>query len=303
MEGINVDELTHAALISMNAEVGKLMKGDCIFINCGILPPLDDQFRIVIEDILDTKDNEDVKSNDKHLIVMLETNGGYMETVERLVSVMRFHYDKVSFVVPNYAYSAGTVLALSGDTIYMDYYSVLGPIDPQYQDSTGKELLPGIGYLIKYKELIKEINDPGSDSKAELAYLVHNFDPGRLFHIEQGIDHGRALITEWLPKYKFKDWKRTESKKKPVTISLKKARARRIAKVLGDARKWHSHGRGIPMKELSGPSIKLKIDDFGKNEELNAAIRHYRGLCVDYYSIKSGIAGYIHSPRGLRRIS
>ncbi len=51
-----------------------------------------------------------------------------------MVSVMRKHYKEVSFIVPSHAYSAGTVLVLSGDKIYMDYYSVLGPIDPQYPD-------------------------------------------------------------------------------------------------------------------------------------------------------------------------
>jgi len=55
-----------------------------------------------------------------------------METIERIVAVMRNHYESVSFIIPNFAFSAGTVLALSGDEIYMDYYSVLGHIDPQY---------------------------------------------------------------------------------------------------------------------------------------------------------------------------
>lgn len=122
MEGINVDQLDPRALTELNQKMGDKMRGHCIFIHSALQPPLDDELRVVIEDIFD--------SNQKHLIVMLETNGGFMETVERMVSVMRTHYDEVSFVIPNYAYSAGTILALSGDRIYMDYYSVLGPIDP-----------------------------------------------------------------------------------------------------------------------------------------------------------------------------
>ncbi len=141
-----------------------------------------------------------------HLVVLLQTPGGAMETVERLVSVMRNHYEKVSFIIPNYAYSAGTVLALSGDSIYMDYYSVLGPIDPQYSDSEGRRL-PGAGYLAKFNELVNHINNPMQiNSEAELAYLVKKFDPAWLFQIEQAVNHGISLITEWLPKYKFKDW-------------------------------------------------------------------------------------------------
>ena len=202
MEAINVDQLSHTFLNTFNEKVGEIMEADCIFIKSGISSPLDDEFRVVVEHLCADKEN---KSD--HLVVLLETHGGYMETVERLVSVMRAHYDKVSFVIPNYAYSAGTVLALSGDSIYMDYYSVLGPIDPQYSD--GKQLLPGAGYLSKYNELIKTINNPKNKSDAELAYLVKSFDPAKLFHIEQAINHGVSLISEWLPKYKFKNWTHT----------------------------------------------------------------------------------------------
>ena len=136
-----------------------------------------------------------------------------METVERLVSVMRTHYKRVSFVIPNFAFSAGTVLALSGDKIFMDYYSVLGPIDPQYRNSDGG-YLPGYGYLEEYKKLIKTINEAkrSEDCRAELAYLVKKFDPALVFRIQQAVEHGVTLLTEWLPKYKFKNWKKQQQK-------------------------------------------------------------------------------------------
>jgi len=296
MEAINVDQLSGGVLQQLNGEVAGKMGGDCVFINCGMRPPLDDEFRVVIEEIKH-------HSTEKHLIVMLETNGGFMETVERLVAVMRNHYERVSFVIPNFAYSAGTVLALSGDKIYMDYYSVLGPIDPQYRDSDGK-FLPGYGYLAKFQEITEVINKSEStdNCRAELAYLVQKFDPALLFHIEQGIEHGISLITEWLPKYKFKDWKKTATKGKAVTDGMKKSRAKKIAATLGDASKWHSHGRGIPMNDLSGSDIKLLIDDFGADDDLSDKIKNYHGLAVDYFSNKLGVAGYIHSQIGMRRV-
>lgn len=42
---------------------------------------------------------------------------------------------------------------MSGDEIFMDYYSVLGPIDPQVQNNNG-EWVPELGYLEKYKQLV-----------------------------------------------------------------------------------------------------------------------------------------------------
>ena len=44
----------------------------------------------------------------------------------------------MNFIVPEYAYSAGTIFCMSGDNIYMDYYSVLGPIDPTVQNKDGR---------------------------------------------------------------------------------------------------------------------------------------------------------------------
>ena len=88
MEGINVDQLVPHVLNDMNKKLGVDMEGHCIFISAVLVPPLDDELRVVIEDIFD--------SELRRLIVMLET-------VERMVSVMRTHYDEVSFVIPNYA--------------------------------------------------------------------------------------------------------------------------------------------------------------------------------------------------------
>ncbi|MDE0308151.1 MAG: hypothetical protein OXI87_25180 [Albidovulum sp.] len=295
MEAINVSQLSSGVLLRLNNDLANEMNGDVVFIKSALFPPLDDEFRVVIEEMKGKR-----KRKRDELIVVLETVGGYMETVERLVAVMRAHYRHVSFVIPNYAYSAGTVLALSGDKIFMDYYSVLGPIDPQYRESDGNRV-PGYGYLAKFKEITKAINESEdlTDCRAELAYLVKRFDPALLFHIEQGIEHGISLISEWLPKYKFKDWKLTQSTGKKVTGAMKKKRARDIATTLGDAAKWHSHGRGISMRDLMGSEIKLLIDDFGRDPNLSNKIKNYHGLAVDFFS---STRGYIHSRLGQRRV-
>jgi hypothetical protein len=158
--------------------------------------------------------------------------------------------------------------------------------------------------LAKFKEITELINNSSSpqECRAELAYLVKKFDPALLFHIEQGIEHGISLITEWLPKYKFKDWRKTSTKGKSVSVAMKKSRAKKIATTLGDASKWHSHGRGISLNELGGSDIKLIIDDFGSDAVLGEKIKNYHGLASDYYTNKMGVSGYIHSKLGLRRV-
>lgn len=296
MESIDVDQLFNGVAQNLNRELSIELKGDCVFVSSAMVPPLDDVFRVSIESIQADGSSED------HLVVMLETTGGYIETVERIVSVIRNHYKEVSFIVPSHAFSAGTVLVLSGDHIYMDYYSVLGPIDPQFADEDGRSLLPGAGYLAKFEELIKVINaDPKNEKKAELAYLVKKFDPAKLFHIEQAIEHGQSLIETWLPQYKFKNWKKTKTSGKKVTDAMRKSRAKKIAEILGNAEKWHSHGRGITMKELGEDEINLLIEDFGLKSKLSTAIRNYHGLCVDY-AAKNGLRNFIHTSQRLRRI-
>ncbi|WP_414521440.1 SDH family Clp fold serine proteinase, partial [Umezakia ovalisporum] len=73
---------------------------------------------------------DELENKKRHLLVILETEGGSIETTERIADVFRHHYPlgEVSFLIPNFAMSAGTILVMSGDRILMDYYSVLGPI-------------------------------------------------------------------------------------------------------------------------------------------------------------------------------
>lgn len=300
MEPIAVNDVISPILSNLNNEVGTKLGGHCIFINADMLPPLDDFFRRVVEGLNESGNSLKSSKNVWHLCVLLETRGGLLETVERLVSVIRKHYTKVSFVVPSYAYSAGTVLVMSGDEIYMDYYSVLGPIDPQYPDKENGLLLPGAGYLAKFEEMKKKINQQGlANSAAELAYLVNRFEPAKLFFIEQSIKHGESLVSEWLPKYKFKDWTKTETRGKVVTKSDKQKRATEIANKLGDANRWHSHGRGITMHELHSNAIGLKINDFGQDSALSHAIRNYHGMCLDYTQ-KLGIINFVHTSQDLK---
>lgn len=56
----------------------------------------------------------------RKLVIVLTTEGGYIETVQRMVGTVRKHYRLVDFIIPNQAFSAGTIFALSGDAIHMD---------------------------------------------------------------------------------------------------------------------------------------------------------------------------------------
>jgi hypothetical protein len=193
--------------------------------------------------------------------------------------------------------SAGTILALSGDDIHMDYYSVLGPIDPQ-EEIEGK-LVPALGYVIRYQNLLNK-GAQGALTAEEMAVLL-NFDQAQLYSIEQGKNLSTALLKEWLVKYKFKDWKVTQKHRRRVTMAMKRARAEQIAQKLNDTDLWNSHGLGINRARLER-EVGLKIKDFSKNKQLNDCLRDYHRLFVDYMT-KTSHNGAIHTRNGFVALS
>lgn len=226
----------------------------------------------------------------RKLVFLLTTTGGYIEVVHRIVATLRSHYKLVDFIIPNYAYSAGTVLAMSGDAIHMDYYSRLGPIDPQVETQKGR-LVPALGYLEKYNTLIEKAQS-GQITMPEVQLLIQGFDQAELHQIEQARELSVALLIEWLVKYKFKNWKETRTRKLRVNKEMKMKRAEEIARDLNETKKWHVHGHGISMDVLNN-DLNLLIDDFGEDAELSSAIRGYNDLLSDYMS-KLGVRGAIH---------
>ena len=219
---------------------------------------------------------------------------------QRIAETLRHHYDVVDFIIPNYAMSAGTVLVMSGNSIYMDYYSVLGPIDPQVQRQDVQRMVPALGYLVQYERLIEK-SKTGDLTTAELAYLLERFDPAELYRYEQARQLSISLLKEWLVRYKFRDWSRTETRKKRVTQAMKSQRASAIAKLLNKTDRWHSHSRGISMEVLRR-DLKLRIEDFGQDESLSASIRQYYRLLKDYM-VRRNHAGVLHSKGGYKPVT
>lgn len=237
----------------------------------GSLGPVSaNNFLTVIEDL-----KKDVVKHSK-LYLILTTTGGSAEMVERYVNILRHHYEEIYFIVPDYAYSAGTIFCMSGDNIFMDYSSVLGPIDPQVPNKDGK-YVAALGYLDKVNEFIDKAQK-GTLTNAELIWLKE-IDLGELRSFEQARDLTTDLLKKWLVVYKFKNWSNHRDGR-PVTLKEKNARAEDIAKQLSDNKKWKSHGKGISINELS--SLKLKITDYSDDINLRPFVRDYYNAMTEY---------------------
>lgn len=276
------DPTLHEILNDRLAKLESHFNADVIFYYGPIANSLEKPFRDFIEDLKADK----VQHNT--LCIILNTPGGSAETVEKMVKITRHHYQEVYFIVPDSAYSAGTIFCMSGDKIFMDYSSSLGPIDPQVFN--GKNWVPALGYLDKVEEMISKSAN-GTLTQAELIMLREQ-DLAMLRRHEQARDLTIALLKEWLVKYKFKNWN-THKDGTSVTPKQKEDRAKDIAKDLGDNKIWHSHGRSIGISALT-IVLKLKIEDYSNDTTLKPLIRDYNDLICQYI-IRNNSEAFLHS--------
>jgi ClpP class serine protease len=177
------------------AELEKHFSSDIVSFYGPIGPPVDKIFRDFIEKL-----KQDFPGQER-VTIFLTTPGGLVETVETLVDIIRFHYKEVYFVVPDYAMSAGTIFCLSGNKIFMDYSSSLGPVDPQI--FTGRGYVSALGYLDQVDRMIEK-SKKGDLSDAELV-MLQDLDLAMLNSYEQQKNLTITLLKEWLVNYKFAD--------------------------------------------------------------------------------------------------
>lgn len=268
------------------AELETAMKAHVVTWWGPIQPPIDQ----LVKQAVEHRVKQGPRS--KRLALVLQTSGGYIETAERIANTLRHHYSWVAFMVPNFAMSAGTVLAMAGDEIWMTYFSTLGPIDPQIERRDGKGLMPALGYLAKYDELVEKSKNKTLTS-VEAAFFVQNFDAAELFSYEQAKQLSIELLKEWLVKYKFKNWKRTKTHHHKVTPKMRKDRAEEIGKKLSNTDEWFSHSRGISMQVLKR-KLKLEIEDIDTAPKVKNAMRNYYDLLENYLGT-IGAYGALHT--------
>lgn len=281
------DATIHEILNERLRKLESHFNADVVFYYGPIAGSIEKPFRDFIEELK----TDTIKNNT--LCIFLNTPGGSAETVEKLVKITRHHYEEVYFIVPDSAYSAGTIFCMSGDRIYMDYSSCLGPIDPQVYN--GSNWVPALGYLDKVEELIQKSVD-NNLSPAEFG-MLSQLDLAMLRKHEQARDLTIALLKEWLVKFKFKNWDkhRTNIDKigKSVSADEKEERATEIARDLGNNKIWHSHGRSIGIDALT-KVLKLEIEDYSSNSILKSLIRDYNDLICQYIA-RSGSEFFLHS--------
>lgn len=68
---------------------------------------------------------------DMPIDLIIHTPGGLVLAAEQIARALKKHPAKVTVLIPHYAMSGGTLIALAADEIMLDENAVMGPIDPQ----------------------------------------------------------------------------------------------------------------------------------------------------------------------------
>jgi ClpP class serine protease len=67
----------------------------------------------------------------KAIEIILHTPGGLVLAASQIARALSDHDGRIVAVVPHYAMSGGTLIALAADEIVIDRHAALGPVDPQ----------------------------------------------------------------------------------------------------------------------------------------------------------------------------
>jgi hypothetical protein len=207
---------------------------------------------------------------DSNIDLLLHTGGGDIDAAEKIVSMLRTTVGKGRFrvIVPDYAKSAGTLIALAADRILMSDSSELGPIDPQFikKDSDGNARWHSVlNYLQAYETLCEKLREKPDDVPAKI--MLSKLDPTTVVQFEAISKRARTLAEEHLNRWMFR---------------TKKATYTKIAYDLMDTNRWPAHGQMIGWEDAK--QMELEVEYLGPESE---EWRSYWSLyCLQRLSVK-----------------
>lgn len=180
---------------------------------------------------------------DKGLTLLLHTPGGVTNAAETIVQYLHSKFNEIEAVIPAFAMSAGTMIALSADRVIMGRQSQLGPIDPQ---------MPINGKFVSARAIVDQFNKAkvevlGTQLLAHVwAPILQSLGPALLVEAQNALDYGERMVAEWLASRMFK------SLADPATSAMA------TAAHFNDATSHKSHGRRINRDEARSQGVVIE---------------------------------------------
>ena len=177
----------------------------------------------------------------KGLLLVLHTPGGMAEAAQTIVDYLRSKFSAIDVLVPTYAMSAGTMIALGCDRVVMGKQSQLGPTDPQL--IVGNRPFSAHSIVEQFEEAKAEIS--GNPTLAHAwAPVLRSFGPALLQEARKSISYGETLVRDWLEQYMFSE------RDDPA------AQAKEVAAHFG-GNQHGSHGRRINRDEAKQQQVEV----------------------------------------------
>lgn len=144
---------------------------------------------------IDIEDSERVlraihlTADDVPIQLIMHTPGGLVLAAEQIAQALSRRSGKVQVIVPHYAMSGGTLVAMAADEIVMDPNAVLGPVDPQ---------LGGVNAAYPAASVLAALETPNANRSDETLILG---DIARKA-IDQVHEMVKALLAKHVPEKK-----------------------------------------------------------------------------------------------------
>ncbi|MCW3067582.1 MAG: hypothetical protein JWL67_207 [Solirubrobacterales bacterium] len=114
--------------------------------------------------------------------IILHTPGGLVLAAQQIASALANHSGKVTAVVPHYAMSGGTLIALAADEIVIDQHAALGPVDPQLGEYPAASLVEVAKRPGEHEDRTLIMADVGRKALAQVGGFVARMLEGRMGH-------------------------------------------------------------------------------------------------------------------------
>lgn len=180
----------------------------------------------------------------KPIDLLLNSPGGDIDTAEKIITLIRKRAEAapVRVVVPDFAKSAATLIALGANQVVMSHTSELGPIDPQVE-LTGingvKTIHSAQNYVDSYDKHAKRLREEPGDPVARL--MLDMLDPVVLEKLKRIMKRSTVIASALLQTAMIKDVKEADE----------------AAGKLADTTRWHSHGQMIGHEQCTKIGLKV----------------------------------------------
>jgi hypothetical protein len=201
----------------------------------------------------------------KELTLVLHSPGGDIGGAEALMAYLHTKFADVEVIVPSYAMSAGTMMALGSQRVVMGRQSQLGPIDAQLMASPGRQVSAG-AVLSQFAAAEKDIL-ANAASAALWAPILQQMGPALHQEATYALDYGQSMVKAWL------EARMCKGSASPSTD------ADRIAQYFNTTDQHKNHGRRIDRDECR--KIGVVVEDLEADQVLQEQVLtlyHYMTL-------------------------